>query len=230
VSDIVQNPSIELPSLEVRNRVLRNTYMLLAVSLIPTVLGAWIGKVMGFTWFAGSPLIGFAVFFFGAMAFMWLIEKNKNSSLGVVLLLVFTFFMGLMLSRLIGATLSRYTNGPQLIMLAGGGTAAIFAGMAILAATIKRDLGWLGKFCFIGMIAMLVVIVASLVFKLSGLTIFIAAGILILSSAYLLYDLNQIITGGETNYVSATLGVYLDVFNIFQSLLSLLGIFGGEKD
>lgn len=212
-----------------QNRVLRNTYVLLAVSLIPTVIGAWLGVTMGFSWFKGSPFIGFMVFMAGAFGFMWAIEKNKNSSLGVYLLLGFTFFMGLMLSRLIGAMLG-FKNGAQLIMLAFGGTAAVFGTMSVLASSIKRDLSSMGKFLFVGAIVLLLAIVANIFLQLPALTITIAAVMVLLFSAYLLYDLNQIVRGGETNYVSATLNVYLDVYNIFQSLLSLLGIFGGDRD
>jgi modulator of FtsH protease len=212
-----------------QNRVLRNTYILLAVSMIPTIIGAWLGVSTGFSWFKGSPFIGFVVFMAGAMGFMWAIEKNKNSQLGVYLLLGFTFFMGLMLSRLIGAVMG-FRNGAQLIMMAFGGTAAVFGVMSVVASNIKSDLSSMGKFLFVGMIVVLLAAVANIFLQLPALTVTISAVCVLLFSAYLLYDLNSIIKGGETNYVSATLAVYLDVFNIFQSLLSLLGIFGGDRD
>jgi modulator of FtsH protease len=212
-----------------QNRVLRYTYILLAVSMIPTVIGAWLGVRMGFSWFKGSPFIGFMVFMAGAFGFMYAIEKFKNSSVGVYLLLGFTFFMGLMLSRLIGAMLG-FKNGSELIMLAFGGTAAVFGTMSVLASNIKRDLSSMSKFLFAGAIVVLLAIVANIFLQLPALTIAISAVMVMLFSAYLLYDLNQIVRGGETNYVSATLAVYLDVYNIFQGLLSLLGIAGGSRD
>ncbi len=212
-----------------QNRVLRNTYILLAVSMIPTILGAWLGVSLGFTWFKGSPFIGFAVFMVGAMGFMFAIEKTKNSSLGVYVLLGFTFFMGLMLSRLIGSVLG-FKNGSELIMLAFGGTAAVFGTMSVVASNTKRDLSNMSKFLFVGVIVLLLAIVANIFLQLPALTVTISAIAVLLFSAYLLYDLNNIIKGGETNYISATLAVYLDLFNIFQSLLSLLGIFGGSRD
>ena len=213
-----------------RNRVLRNTYWLLAISLVPTVLGAWVGVATGFnTLFTGRIWLSLIVFLGGAFAFMWAIERNKNSSLGVVLLLAFTFFMGLMLSRLIGAVLG-LKNGGDLIMLAFGGTAVIFAGMATLATTIKRDLSGFGKFLFVGALIVFVGFIANAFFQVPALTLTLLVLCLVIFSAFILYDLNQVITGGETNYVSATLAIYLDVFNVFQSLLSLLGIFGGERD
>ena len=212
-----------------RNAVLRNTYGLLALSLIPTVLGAWVGVSMGFNWFGGSPFVGFMVFMVAAMGFMWAIERNKNSGLGVALLLGFTFFMGLMLSRMIGSVLG-LTNGAQLIGLAFGGTAAIFAGMATLASTVKRDISGMGRWLFIGMIMLLVAIVANIFLKMPALMVTISVLAMGIFSAYMFYDLKRVVDGGETNYVSATLAIYLDVFNVFQSLLSLLGIFGGERD
>jgi modulator of FtsH protease len=212
-----------------QNRVLRNTYWLLALSLIPTVLGAWIGVKMGFSFFAGSPAIGFIVFLVGAFAFMFAIEKFKNSAVGVALLLGFTFFMGLMLSRLVGMVLG-FGNGAQLIMLAFGGTAAVFVTMATLASSIKRDLAPLGKFLFVGVVMLLVAAFANIFLQIPGLTIAISLLAIGIFSAFMLYDINRVVTGGETNYVTATLAIYLDVYNVFANLLALLGITGGSND
>lgn len=225
----IQPTNVDYTGAVAQNRVLRNTYVLLAVSMIPTIFGAWLGVRMGFSWFKGSPFIGLMVFMAGAFGFMYAIEKFKNSSAGVYILLGFTFFMGLMLSRLIGAVLG-FKNGSELIMLAFGGTAAVFGTMSVLASSIKRDLSSMGKFLFAGAIVILLAIVANIFLQLPALTIAISAVMVMLFSAYLLYDLNQIVRGGETNYVSATLAVYLDVYNIFQGLLSLLGIAGGSRD
>lgn len=213
-----------------RNRVLRNTYALLALSLVPTVLGAWIGIASGFnTLFAGRIWLSLLVFFGGAFAFLWAIERNKNSSLGVVLLLGFTFFMGLMLSRLVGAVLG-LKNGGDLVMMAFGGTAVIFAAMATLGTVIKKDLSGMGKFLFVGALIVMIGGIAGAFLQIPALTLTILVLCLGIFSAYMLYDINQIVTGGETNYISATLALYLDIFNVFQSLLSLLGIFGGERE
>lgn len=211
------------------NRVLRNTYALLALSLVPTVLGAWIGMKLNFSFFQGSPVIGFIAFLAIAFGFMFAIEKTKHSSIGVAVLLGFTFFMGLMLSRLVGAVLG-LSNGASLIALAGGGTAVIFFGMSSLAATIKRDLTGMGKALFVGMILLLVAAFANIFLQLPALTIALSVIAIGIFSAFLLYDLNRIITGGETNYISATLAVYLSLYNIFANLLSLLGIFGGDRE
>ncbi|HWP17704.1 MAG TPA: Bax inhibitor-1/YccA family protein [Burkholderiaceae bacterium] len=215
---------------EQRNRVLRNTYWLLALSLVPTVLGAWIGVASGFSFFAGSPFIGFVVFMGVAFGFFFAIDKFKNSGIGVALLLGFTFFMGLMLSRLIGAVLGNFTNGAQLIMMAFGGTALVFFGMATLATTIKRDLSGMGKFLMVGAIMLIVAIVANIWLQMPALTLTISALAVVIFSAFMLYDIKRVIDGGETNYVTATLAIYLDVYNVFQSLLTLLGVFGGERE
>lgn len=217
-------------SVEQRNRVLRNTYWLLALSLVPTVLGSWVGLQMGFSWFAANPFIGFMVFMGVAFGFFFAIEKTKNSGLGVALLLAFTFFMGLMLSRLIGGVLGNFRNGSQLITMAFGGTALVFFGMATLASTIKRDISGLGKWLFVGVIGLLIASVANIWLQMPALMMTVSVLAVVIFSAYMLYDLKRIVDGGETNYVTATLAIYLDVYNVFVHLLSLLGIFGGERE
>lgn len=211
-----------------RNAVLRNTYWLLALSLLPTVLGAWIGVSTGIMTKLGMGL-STVVFLAGAFGFMFAIEKFKNSSTGVALLLGFTFFMGLMLSRLLAAILG-LSNGGTLIMAAFGGTSAVFFAMASLASVIKRDLTNMGKFLFVGAVLLLVAGLINLFVQSSALMITLSVIAIGLFSAFMLYDLKRVIDGGETNYVTATLAIYLDIYNVFQSLLMLLGIFGGERD
>jgi modulator of FtsH protease len=211
-----------------RNKVLRNTYWLLALSMLPTVLGAWIGVQTGIT--AGlTGFVGLIVFLGGAFGFMFAIEKTKNSAAGVPVLLAFTFFMGLMLSRIL-ATVLGFSNGASLVMTAFGGTAGVFFVMANLSTVIKRDLSGMGKWLFIGMLAVFFgAIINVFVGSPIGMAV-IATLAIVVFSGFLLYDLKRIVDGGETNYISATLGLYLSLFNIFQSLLALLGIFGGERD
>ncbi|MBI5334664.1 MAG: Bax inhibitor-1/YccA family protein [Burkholderiales bacterium] len=213
-----------------RNRVLRNTYWLLALSMVPTVAGAWLGVAMGFAGFTGRPFMDFMLFMGLAFGFFYAIERTKNSGWGVALLLGFTFFMGLMLSRLIGAVLGSYSNGASLIMTAFGGTGLVFAGMATMASTIKRDLSGMSRWLFAGLLVVLVAGVANIWLQMPALFLAVSVICIALFSAYLLYDLKRVIDGGETNYVTATLAVYLDVYNIFTSLLSLLGFVGGERD
>lgn len=215
-------------SLEQRNKVLRNTYWLLAISLVPTVLGAWAGVAFGLgQLFSGA--LGMVLFLAMAFGFIYGIEKTKNSAAGVPMLLAFTFFMGLMLSRLIESVLG-FKNGPDLIMTAFGGTAGVFLVMASLATVIKRDLSGMNQWLFVGVIVLLV---GGIINMFVGSTV----GMMVLSmisiaifSAYMLYDIKQIIDGGETNYITATLALYMDIINVFQNLLALLGIFGGERD
>ncbi|HEY1393238.1 MAG TPA: Bax inhibitor-1 family protein, partial [Methylibium sp.] len=173
--------------------------------------------------------MGFIVFMGVAFGFFYAIEKTKNSSLGVVLLLAFTFFMGLMLSRLIGTVLG-FRNGAQLIGMAFGGTAIIFFGMAALASAVKRDLSGLGKWLMIGALLAIVAGVANIWLQMPALFLTISVLVMAIFSAFIVYDLKRVIDGGETNYITATLAIYLDVFNVFQSLLSILGVLGGERD
>ena len=211
-----------------RNRVLRNTYWLLALSMVPTVLGAWLGVELGIAKAMGTGT-GLIVFLVGAFGFMYAIEKTKNSAAGVPLLLAFTFFMGLMLARLVGTVLG-LKNGGSLIMLAFSGTGAIFFGMAMLSSVIKRDLGSMGKFLFIGMIMLLVAGIANIFIQSSALMITLSVLAIGIFSAFILHDLKRVKDGEETNYITATLGVYLSLYNVFSNLLALLGIFGGDRD
>ena len=215
-------------STEQRNKVLRNTYWLLALSLIPTVLGAWVGVASGIGQiFRG----GFGMILFMAIAFglIYGIEKTKNSAAGVPMLLGFTFFMGLMLSSLIAHTLG-FRNGPELIMTAFAGTAGVLLVMASLATVIKRDLSGMGKWLFVGVMVLMIGSLINVFVGSSAGMLAISVAAIGIFSAYMLYDIKRIIDGGETNYISATLALYLDIINVFQSLLALLGIFGGERD
>ena len=224
--------STSLPRAEsqgLRNRVLRNTYWLLAASMVPTVLGAWVGMQFGFSWFAQNPLMGALLFLGIAFGFFYAIERTKHSVVGVYLLLGFTFFMGLMLSRLIGIAVG-LSNGGQLIGVAGAGTAAVFFGMASIASTTKRDLSNMGKFLTIGVILLIVASLANIWLQMPALMLTISTLAVGIFSLFLLYDLKRIMDGGETNYISATLAVYLSVYNIFSNLLVLLmSLFGNRE-
>jgi len=227
----LQSYQIDSPAVSTaseRNRVLRNTYWLLALSMVPTVLGAWIGVSTGIVR-AMSPGVSMIVFLAGSFGLMFAIEKTKNSGAGVAVLLAFTFFMGLMLSRLVGTVLG-LANGANLIMTAFAGTGAIFLGMASLSSIIKRDLSSMGKFLFIGVILLLVAGVANIFIQSSALMITLSVLAIGIFSAFILHDLKQVQDGIETNYITATLGVYLSLYNVFQSLLALLGIFGSRDE
>jgi len=212
-----------------QNRVLRNTYLLLALSMLPTVAGAVLGVRMGFSLFAGSPMMSFLVFFGVAFGFMWGIERTKDSGVGVVLLLAFTFFMGLMLSRILQVALG-FSNGASLIATAAGGTGAIFFTLAGIATVTKKDFSFMGKFLFIGLVVVLLAAVANIFFQIPALSLTISAVAVLLFSGYILFDISRIVNGGEVNYVSATLAVYLDIYNLFVNLLNLLMAFSGDRE
>lgn len=216
-----------LPAQE-RNRVMRNTYWLLALSMLPTVLGAWLGVSTGIGQ-AFSGVMGMILMLAGAFGFIYAIERTKESATGVYVLLGFTFFMGLMLSRMIAMVLG-FKNGAELVMTAFGGTAGVFFLMASLASVIKRDLSGMAKWLTVGVVVLLVGSVINMFIGSSAGMMAISMLSMLIFSAFMLYDLKQIVDGGETNYISATLTLYLDVINVFQSLLALLGIFGGERE
>lgn len=229
MNNVTYNPSYGgAVSLEQRNKVMRNTYWLLALSLLPTVAGAWMGVATGITASLAGGL-GLIVFLGGAFGFMFAIEKFKNSAAGVPILLAFTFFMGLMLSRMIAMVLG-FKNGPELIMTAFGGTAGVFFVMASLATVIKRSLEGMGKWLMVGAVVLLVGSVINVFVGSSAGMAAISVLAIGIFSLFMLYDLKRIVDGGETNYISATLGLYLSLFNVFQSLLALLGLMGGERD
>jgi modulator of FtsH protease len=174
-------------------------------------------------------VISFLVFLGIAFGFMWGIERTKNSGMGVVLLLGFTFFMGLMLSRILQVALG-FSNGGSLIAMAAGGTGAIFFTLATVATVTKKDFSFLGNFLFVGMVVVLLAALANAFFQIPVLSLVISAVAVLIFSAYILYDISRIVNGGEDNYISATLSVYLDVYNVFVSLLNLLMAFSGERD
>lgn len=226
--ELTLNPASSAPLRAERQKVLRNTYWLLALSMVPTVLGAWTGLSTGITQSLGGGL-GLVVFMAGAFGFMFAIEKTKQSALGVGVLLGFTFFMGLMLSRMLGMVLG-FKNGTDLVMTAFAGTAGVFVVMASLATTLKRDLSGMGKWLTAGALVLMVGAVINVFVGSSAGMLAISVVAIGLFSAYMLYDLKQILDGGETNYISATLALYLDLFNVFQSLLALLGFMGGDRE
>lgn len=212
-----------------QNRVLRNTYWLLALSLIPTVIGAAIGANVDLGFLRANPMLSsFAIL---AIFYGWIfaIQSNRNSFLGVGLLLGFTLFMGLLLGPLFQSVLG-LGNGVRLVMLAFGGTAAVFFGMAGIASTTKRDLTGLGHFLAVGAMVIMLAVVANIFFANMTAYLVILAVFVLFSSLVILWQVNAIVRGGETNYISATLTLYVALYNLFSSLLQLLGIFGGNRN
>ena len=211
-----------------QNRVLRNTYLLLALTMVPTVIGAFVGMATASIVMA-HPIMISLVMLAVVIGLQFAIAANRNSAIGVALLLLMTGILGWWLGPILNVALSM-KNGMALVGYAAVGTGVIFAGMAMIAATAKRDFGFMGKFLFIGMIALLVAMFANMFLQIPALALTISTLVIVVFSGFLLYDLQRIIRGGETNYIMATTGVYMSLFNIFASLLQLLGIFGGDRD
>jgi modulator of FtsH protease len=212
-----------------QHRVLRNTYWLLALSLIPTVIGAAIGTNINLGFMRSSPILSFFAVLAIFYGWIFAIERNKNSSLGVGLLLGFTLFMGLLLGPLLQHVLGM-GNGVQLVMMAAGGTAAVFFAMAGIATTTKRDLSGLGNFLAVGALVLMLGVIANVFFASPVAHLVIVAAFVLFSSLLIMWQINSVVRGGETNYVSATLSLYVAAYNLFTSLLQLLGIFGGSRD
>ena len=211
-----------------QQRVLRNTYLLLAVTMIPTVIGAMVGmSTAGLV--MQHPIISSLVVLAVVIGLQFAINANRNSGLGVALLLLMTFILGWWLGPLLTAALS-LRNGPQLVGLAAGGTALIMFAMATIATTTKRDFSFMGKFLFVGMIVLLVAMIANMFLQIPALALTISALVIVVFSLFLLHDVSRIVNGGETNYIMATTGVYMSLFNIFANLLHLLMAFMGDRD
>ena len=211
-----------------QHRVLRNTYMLLALSLIPTAIGAAIGTNIDLSFMRTSPMLAFFAILAVFYGWIFAIERNKDSALGVGLLLGFTFFLGLLLGPLLHRVLG-FSNGVQLVMMAAGGTAAVFFVMAGIATTTKRDLTNLGNFLGVGAVVIMLAVIANVFFASPLFYVVILAGFVLFSSLMIMWQVNAIVKGGETNYISATLTLYISIYNLFSALLQLLGL-GGRSD
>ncbi|TAJ76654.1 MAG: Bax inhibitor-1/YccA family protein [Gallionellaceae bacterium] len=212
-----------------QNKVLRNTYMMLALTMIPTVIGAFIGLATNFSFMAQHPIMAPLLMFAVMMGMLFAVTALRNSVWGIVALLGFTFVAGWFLGPILQHAL-HLKNGAQLVGMAAGGTGLIFFSLATIATVTKKDFSFMGKFLFIGVILLLIASLANIFFQVPALSLTISAIAVLIFSAYILFDISQIIHGGETNYVMATMTLYLDIYNIFVNLLSLLMAFAGEKD
>ncbi len=210
-----------------QHRVLRNTYMLLALSLIPTIIGAAIGTNVDLGFMRTSPMLSFVAILAVFYGWIYAIERNKNSAIGVVLLLGFTLFLGVLLGPLLHRVLG-FKNGTELVMMAAGGTAAVFFVMAGIASSTKRDFSGLASFLTVGAVILMLGVVASMFFASSMLYLVILGAFVLFSSLMIMWQVNTIVRGGETNYISATLTLYISIYNLFSALLQLLGIGGRD--
>src|SRR5437764_12052547 len=213
-----------------QNNVLRNTYWLLALSMLPTIAGAYAGMSLNFaSFFRTSPIMAPLLMFAAMFGMLFVVQALRNSVWGIAAIFGFTFVSGVMLTPLLSVA-AGLRNGGQLVALAGGMTAAVFFVMATIATVSKRDFSFLGKFLFVGLILLIVASLANLFFNVPALTVTISAVAVLIFSLYLLYDVSAIVRGGQTNYIMATLALFLDIYNIFVNILNLLLIFGGQRD
>ncbi len=212
-----------------QNKVLRNTYMMLALTMIPTIIGAFVGMSINFSFMAAHPIMSALLMFGAMMGLLFAVTALRNSVWGIVALLGFTFVAGVFLGPILQVAL-HLKNGAQLVGLAAGGTSIIFFSLATIATTTKKDFSFMGKFLFIGLILLVVASLANMFFQIPALSLTISAIAVMIFSAYILFDVSQIVHGGETNYVMATLTLYLDIYNLFIHLLNLLMAFAGERD
>ena len=224
------NPQAGSAVAESQNRVLRNTYWLLSLSMLPTIAGAWVGMQLNFlSLFTASPVMAPLLMFGVMIGALFGVTALRNSAWGVPALFGFTFIAGLMLAPMLSVA-AGFRNGGQLVALAGGMTAAIFLAMASIATVTKRDFSFLGKFLFVGLVIVIVASLANVFFRIPALSVTVSAVAVMIFSLYLLHDVSRIVRGGETNYITATLNLFLDVYNIFISLLNILMIFSGQRD
>ncbi|MCP9760347.1 Bax inhibitor-1/YccA family protein [Aquitalea sp. S1-19] len=211
------------------HKVLRNTYALLALSMIPTIIGAVIGTNMNFAFMAGSPIMSSLIMMAMLYGLFFAVEKNRDSSMGVVLMMVLTLFMGVLLGPLLQVALS-LKNGAQLVLVAGGATSVVFFVMAGIATTTKRDLSGLSRFLTVGAVVLMVAMIANIFLRIPAMQLTISAAFALFSSLMILWQVKSIVDGGETNYISAALTIYISIYNLFTSLLQLLMAFGGQRD
>jgi modulator of FtsH protease len=213
-----------------QQRVLRNTYWLLGLSLLPTVAGALAGMSFNFiALFRAAPVMTPILMFAVMLGSLFVVTRLRNSAWGVAALFGFTFIAGLMLTPILTVA-AGFRNGGQLVALSGGLTAAVFFALASYATVTKRDFGFLGKFLFVGLIVLIVASLANIFFQVPALSLTISAVGVLIFSMYILYDVSNIVRGGETNYVMATLSLFLDIYNLFLSLLNILMALSGQRD
>jgi FtsH-binding integral membrane protein len=222
---VTQTPALAVE----QNKVLRNTYMMLGLTMIPTVIGAFIGTSINFSFMAQHPIMSSLLMFGVMMGMLFAVTALRNSVWVVVALLGFTFVAGVFLGPILQVAL-HFKNGAQLVGMAAGGTGIIFLSLATLATVTKKDYSFMGKFLFIGLIMLVVASLANMFFQIPALALTISAIAVMIFSAYILFDVSRIVHGGETNYVMATLSLYLDIYNLFINLLQLMMAFSGERD
>lgn len=211
-----------------QQKVLRSTYLLLALTMVPTVIGAFVGMATAGIVYQ-HPILSSLIVLGAMIGMQFAIAANRNSGLGVMLLLALTFILGWWLGPTLNIALS-LRNGPELIGFAAAGTGGILLAMSAIATTTKRDFSFMGKFLFVGMMVLLLVAIANMFLQIPALALTISALAIVVFSLFLLHDVSRIVNGGETNYIMAATGVYISLWAIFANLLHLLMALAGERE
>ena len=204
------------------NKLIRNTYTLLAMTLAFSALTAGIAMMVN------MPPLHWLLTLGGYFALLFLTAKTANSAMGLVCVFALTGFMGLTLGPILNFYVQAFSNGPQLVMMAFGGTAAIFLGLSGYALTTKRDFSFLGGFLMVGILVAFLAGIGAIVFSIPGLSLAVSAMFILLMSGFILYQTSQLVHEPNTNYILATVGLYVSIYNLFTSLLLLFGVFGGD--
>lgn len=204
------------------SKVLKNTYMLLSLTLLFSALMAGVSMTVNV-----PPMISL-VCSIGALALIWLVlPKTANSAAGIGVVFAITGMLGFGLGPVLNMYMS-LANGSQIITTALGGTGVIFLGLSAFVLMTKKDFSFLGGFLFVGFLVVLMAALANIFLAIPAMSLAISAAIIFIMSGFILYDTSRIVNGGETNYVLATVGLYLSIYNIFISLLQILGVFSGD--
>ena len=206
------------------NKLIRNTYTLLSMTLAFSALTAGIALL------TNMPPLHWLITLGGYFGLLFMTTRNANRPMGLVWVFALTGFMGVTLGPIIGYYLTAFSNGPQLVMMAFGGTAAIFLGLSGYALTTKRDFSFLGGFLMVGILVAFLAGIAAIVFSIPALSLAVSAMFILLMSGFILYQTSQLVHEPNTNYIIATVGLYVSIYNLFTSLLHLFGIFGGNND
>lgn len=222
-------PALTALNPSVRNKVLRNTYLMLALTMIPTMIGSAFGVNTDFSFLAQSPVIGSLAMLAAMVGLMFAVSATRNSMWGIALLFLFTFVAGWWMGPLLQYAL-QFSNGARLIGLAAAGTGIIFFTLASVATITRKDFGFLRNFLLAGLILVILASLANLFLAIPAISLAISAAAILLFSGFILFDVSRIVSGGETNYIMATLGIYLSLYNLFISLVQLLLALSGEKD
>lgn len=204
------------------NKVLKNTYILLSVTLLFSAATAWLAKSMGMPFI--HPLITLGIFF----GLIFGLSRLQNSVWSLPLVFILTGFLGATLGPILNVYMSS-ASGESVVMMALGGTGAIFLGLSGYVLTTRKDFSFMGGFLVVGALVAMLAMLANLFFQVPAVSLTISAVVILLMSGFILFDTSRIIHGGETNYVMATVSLYLSIYNIFVSLLQLLGFFSREE-